>query len=82
MIECKANIIKLLTVKDVSAILKAKASTVYAWAEIGILPCYKLNGLLRFSEPDILAWLENCKKQPDTRYNPLTGRRPKKGGQI
>ena len=70
---------KLLTVKDIASILKAKPSTIYAWAEQGLMPCFKLNGLLRFEEGEVLKWLESCKKQS---YTDDAGRRPKKGGQL
>jgi excisionase family DNA binding protein len=71
---------RLLTVKEVAEILKAKSSTVYSWAEQGIIPCFKLNGLLRFSEDDIFTWIKNCKKNPVERYNISAGRRLRKGG--
>jgi excisionase family DNA binding protein len=71
---------KLLTAKEVAAMLKAKASTVYAWAEQGMIPCLKVNGLLRFSEEAVLEWLESCQKPPAEGYNISAGRRPKKGG--
>ena len=47
------NMEKLLTVKEVSEMLCAKPATVYAWAEQGMIPHLKLNGLLRFLEDDI-----------------------------
>ena len=70
---------KLLTVKEVAALLKARPSTIYSWAEQGLVPCLKLNGLLRFSESDILAWIVDCQKKPvEFIYNSFTGRRPRK----
>jgi len=71
---------KLLTVKEVAEIIRAKPSTVYQWAETGVIPCFKLNGCLRFSEDDILAWIKNCKKESYLEYNNLADRRPRKGG--
>lgn len=59
---------KILTVKDVSNLLKIKISTVYAWAEQGKIPCHKMNGTLRFIEQDIIAWMDSC-KQPLEGYN-------------
>jgi len=70
---------KLLTVKDIASILNAKPSTIYAWAEQGLMPSFKLNGLLRFDESEFRQWLESCKKQS---YTCDAGRRPRKGGQI
>ncbi len=59
---------KILTVKEVAGLLKVKISTVYAWAEQRKIPCYKLNGSLRFHEEDIMAWMNAC-KQPAAGYN-------------
>jgi excisionase family DNA binding protein len=73
---------KLLTVNDVASILKARPSTIYSWAEQGIIPCFKLNGLLRFSEEEVMAWIVDCQKKPVEEYNTFAGRRPRKGGQI
>jgi excisionase family DNA binding protein len=41
---------KILTVKQVAELLQAKRSTVYAWAEQGILSSIRIAGLLRFDE--------------------------------
>lgn len=72
---------KLLTVQEVSEILQAKPKTVYQWAELGQIPCFKINGLLRFEESDVLAWILRFKKASDSSYNPSTqARGPKKGG--
>lgn len=73
---------KLLTVKELAELLKAKPSTIYLWAEQGLIPYFKLNGLLRFSEDDIVAWIGRFKKEPNERYNSRAGSRPKKGGQL
>ena len=70
----------LLTVKEVSKILNVKPSTLYQWAELGQIPCFKLNGALRFDLVDIEIWIKNCKKEPVSGYNPLIQTRgPRKG---
>lgn len=51
----------LLTVEDIAKIIKAGRSTVYQWALLGQIPCYKVNGLLRFDEDEIREWLRSCK---------------------
>ena len=56
----------LLTVQELSKILKAKPSTIYQWASEGRIPCFKLNGLLRFTEEDIRVWMEESKKHTPT----------------
>jgi len=53
---------KFLDVKEVSALLGAKTSTIYQWAELGQIPSYKLNGLLRFEKSEILEWLKDRKR--------------------
>jgi excisionase family DNA binding protein len=74
--------VKLAGVKEVSEILKVKPSTLYQWAELGQIPCFKLNGCLRFDIEDIMNWLKSCKKNAVSSYNPFTqARGPKKGGQ-
>jgi excisionase family DNA binding protein len=72
---------KLLTVKEISELLKAKPSTIYQWAEMGLIPCFKLNGLLRFDETEIMQWIRTCKKDNNWSYTVPAGRRPGKGGQ-
>jgi len=71
---------KLISVKEVSVILGAKPSTIYQWAETGQIPSFKINGLLRFSEDDIMKWVLTCKNTSAEVYNMPTGRRPRKGG--
>lgn len=70
----------ILTVKDIAELLRASPSTIYSWAEQGLIPSLKINGLLRFSEAEITAWLKDCQKQSHEGYNTLAGRRPRKGG--
>jgi len=70
---------KLLTAKEIAGLLRAKPSTVYAWAEQGILPCLKINGLLRFDEEEILGWLSACKRAEHC-YNSDIQARARKGG--
>ncbi|MDA8091023.1 MAG: helix-turn-helix domain-containing protein [Nitrospiraceae bacterium] len=70
----------LLTVKEVSKILNVKPSTLYQWAELGQIPCFKLNGTLRFDLADIENWIKDCKKEPVSGYNPfIQTRGPRKG---
>lgn len=74
---------KILTVRELSEILKVKPKTLYQWAELNQIPCMKLNGCLRFDLDEILKWLQTCKKQPQLSYNPFTQvRGPRKGGKI
>ena len=47
----------LLTVKNLSARLNIKPSTLYLWATQGKIPCRKIHGLIRFDPEVITAWL-------------------------
>lgn len=61
----------LLGVKEIAEFLHVKPSTLYQWAELGQIPCYKLNGSLRFDMEDIMNWIKSCKKDSESSYNPL-----------
>ncbi len=56
----------LLTVKDVSARLNIKPSTLYLWAAQGKIPCRKIHGLLRFDPDAITQWLRSFDGTPRT----------------
>ena len=47
----------MLTVKELSAWLKIKPSTLYLWASQNKIPCRRIHGLLRFEREDIQEWL-------------------------
>ncbi len=49
----------LLTIKDLSAWLTIKPSTLYLWAAQGKIPCRKIHGLIRFEREAIMAWLQS-----------------------
>ena len=51
----------LLTAKKVADLLDCRPSSVYAWAKTGKIPALKINGLLRFDEVEIEAWIEKSK---------------------
>jgi predicted DNA-binding transcriptional regulator AlpA len=72
---------KLISIKELSGIINVKPSTLYQWAELGQIPCVKLNGCLRFDLDEILDWIKSCKREAVSGYNPLTqARSPKEGG--
>jgi excisionase family DNA binding protein len=48
----------LLNVRKVSEWLQVKPSTIYLWAEQGMIPHLKLGRLLRFDPDEIEAWLQ------------------------
>jgi excisionase family DNA binding protein len=43
----------MLTVKELSAWLKIKPSTLYLWVSQNKIPCRRIHGLLRFEREDI-----------------------------
>jgi len=49
----------LLTVKELSAWLNIKPSTLYLWAAHDKIPCRKIHGLIRFEQDAILRWLDS-----------------------
>ena len=49
----------LLTIKDLSAWLNIKPSTLYLWAAQGKVPCQKIHGLIRFDRERVIEWLES-----------------------
>ena len=61
----------LLTIKDLSARLNIKPSTLYLWAAQGKIPCRKIHGLIRFDPDAITAWLHACEPNQATAIPPL-----------
>lgn len=55
---------KLITIKELSEYLKIKESTLYSWTSSGMIPSYKLNGLLRFDKDEIEEWIKTKKIEP------------------
>jgi excisionase family DNA binding protein len=73
--------INIATIKELSKILKVKEKTLYQWAELGQIPCIKLNGCLRFDMNEISQWIKSCKKEASSGYNPFNlVNRPRSGG--
>lgn len=73
---------KLITIKEASEFFNVKPSTLYQWAELGQIPCIKINGALRFDIDDVKKWVDSCKKNINSGYNPFTqARGPRRGGQ-
>ena len=48
----------MLTVKELSAWLNIKPSTLYLWVSQNKIPCRRIHGLLRFGPEAIQAWLK------------------------
>ena len=54
---------KLATIKEVAVILRMKESTLYSWVGSGLIPSFKLNGLVRFDLDEIREWVVNSRKE-------------------
>jgi len=48
---------EFLTVKELSEYLNVKGKTIYSWVGKKVIPCYQLEGVLRFKKPEIDQWL-------------------------
>lgn len=48
----------LVTIKDLSAYLTVKESTLYSWVHNGTIPFNRLNGLIRFDMEEIDSWVK------------------------
>ncbi len=55
---------EFVTIKKISSFLKIKESTLYSWVHNGTIPCYKLNGLLRFDMTEIKEWIKESRLKP------------------
>ena len=49
----------MLTVKELSAWLNIKSSTLYLWVSQNKIPCRRIHGLIRFDPDAIQAWLNS-----------------------
>ena len=47
----------MLTIRELSAWLNIKPSTLYLWASQNKIPCRRIHGLIRFDPDAIQAWL-------------------------
>ncbi len=53
---------KLLTIQELAEILNAKVTTIYSWINRGSVPHLKFNGLVRFDQAEIQAWIEESRR--------------------
>lgn len=52
---------KYVTVREIAELLSASTKTIYQWAELRQIPCFKVNGCLRFDLDEVIAWIKACK---------------------
>ena len=53
---------QFLSINDLSKYLGIKPKTLYSWVAKGILPHYRIGGLIRFKKKDIDQWVEACRR--------------------
>lgn len=73
---------KIINVKEASALLGVKEKTVYQWAEQRQIPHFKINGALRFDMEEVQSWLLTFKKEPLLCYNSATKMEARIGGKV
>jgi excisionase family DNA binding protein len=49
---------RLLTVREIAAVLTVKERTIYAWVQERRIPFRKAGRLLRFERAEVLAWAQ------------------------
>jgi excisionase family DNA binding protein len=52
---------RLLTVRELAALLGLHEKTIYEWTARGQLPCIRLGNRLRFAPADITRWVASHK---------------------
>jgi excisionase family DNA binding protein len=52
---------EVLTIKEVAALLKLAEKTVYAMAQAGEIPAFKIRGQWRIKRTDLDQWIEDQK---------------------
>ena len=55
---------KLLTIDEVAEMFRVSKATVYRMIESRLIPFYKLIRVIRFSEDDVVAYLESQRVKP------------------
>jgi excisionase family DNA binding protein len=60
---------QLMNIRQVAEFLQLNQTTVYAWAQQGVLPGFKLGRNWRFRPSEIEAWLEERRQGQTTDPN-------------
>lgn len=55
---------EFLTAKDLEAVLKIDAKTIYSYVQRGLIPYVKIQSNVRFSKREILDWIEKHSYRP------------------
>lgn len=49
---------RLMTAKQVSALIEVKPSTVYQWVHVGLIPYVKIGKCVRFKKDELFRWID------------------------
>jgi len=60
---------RLLTVEELSNMLRVSMSTVYRWVHCDFVPHIKVGGLVRFNEQSVMKWLRAREQKGRVRFN-------------
>ncbi|RJR42298.1 MAG: DNA-binding protein [Deltaproteobacteria bacterium] len=52
----------LISPEELAAALRVARVTAYKWAARGVIPCLKLESVVRFAPEDIEAWLKSSRR--------------------
>jgi len=58
-----------LSIKELSEYIGIKPKTLYSWVSKGVIPHYRLMGLVRFNRKEIDKWLNSCHKSSENLIN-------------
>jgi excisionase family DNA binding protein len=61
---------RLLTARELAALLGFSPATIVDWSERGELPGFKIGGRLRFRVSEVEAWLEEHRPDRTSRREP------------
>ena len=53
---------QFLSINDLSKYIGVKPKTLYSWVSKGVLPHYRMQGVIRFKRKEIDKWIEACKR--------------------
>lgn len=53
---------KLIRPEELSERLGVRKGTIYSWVRRGVIPCVRLEGLVRFDLEEIGGWIKERKK--------------------
>ena len=56
---------EFLSINELSEYLGIKTKTLYSWVSKGILPHYRIEGLIRFKKQEINQKMNSCKVEGD-----------------